>query len=39
VWHLLGEETAVEVEVPVKGTVQVDIKWKPRPGFRATFNR
>lgn len=39
VWHLLGEETAVEVDVPANGTIQVEIKWKPRKGFRASFVR
>jgi plastocyanin len=39
VWHLLGEETAVEVVVPANGTIQVEIKWKPRAGFRASFGR
>jgi plastocyanin len=38
-WHLLGEEVSVEVDVPADGVVEVEIPWKPRPGFRAPFGR
>ena len=38
-WHVLGEESTVEVEVPADGKVQVEIRWKPRAGFRASFGR
>jgi Ser-tRNA(Ala) deacylase AlaX len=39
VWHVLGDEVSVEAEVPAGGVVQVEIPWKPRTGFRASFGR
>lgn len=39
VWHLLGEEAAIDVDAPKEGTIQVEIKWKPKAGFRAGFGR
>ncbi|HZN61355.1 MAG TPA: hypothetical protein VFC90_03015 [Planctomycetota bacterium] len=39
VWHLLGEEVTVEVDVPADGVVKVQIAWKPRSNFRAGFAR
>lgn len=39
VWHLMGEERSIEVEVPAGGTVEVEIPWSPRVGFRAAFGR
>jgi len=38
VWHLFAE-AMIEVDVPVGGTAQVEIVWKPRPNFRAGFGR
>ena len=39
VWHLLGEEAVIDVDAPKSGTIQVEIKWKPKAGFRAGFGR
>ncbi|HEY3225719.1 MAG TPA: carboxypeptidase regulatory-like domain-containing protein [Planctomycetota bacterium] len=39
VWHLLGEEVTIEIEIPPDGVAEVEIPWKPRPGFRAPFGR
>lgn len=39
VWHLLGEEVEVEADVPAGGVAQIEITWKPRPGFRSGFTR
>jgi plastocyanin len=39
VWHLLGDDVKVAVDVPADGTAKVEIVWKPKEGFRAKFGK